>query len=303
MGAQSTSTHPIDRASEHLEEHPLLAADLALLALGSTRGHRSVEETRHFLDILASAVMAASSCSPDSDEDPVTGMFAERACDSLATAALLRLLVLDEDVFTDDERLRPAIGLFDRLLEARLYGTAGVAKKDQPYVKRAKLRSAVSEHETALQAHVDSLGSLDALATFRQQLSQLFKGQITQVTVRPFTPGVTIQTLNEVMSAVQDVVDAGDDLALERAETAAARCRDLSAQAAAIGTAYAREILGGLAGTLQDLVASELRGRGLADPAVVTVTARPKTYPLSHLGVPIVMRLVVLNEGPGQPAT
>jgi hypothetical protein len=245
--------HPIDRAHERLTHQPLLAADLALLALGATRGHRSDAETSHYLDLLATAVMAASSCPDTGHEDPVTAMLAG-TCDSLATAALLRLLVLDEDVFMDEERLRPAMGLFDRFLEARLYRSAGVAIRDQAFEKRAKLRNAVSEHEAAMQAHVDSLGSLDALAPFRQQLSKFFKDQITQVTVRPFTPGVTIQTLNEVLTAVQALVEAGDDQILERADSASARCRELSVQAAEIGTAYARELVGGLAGTLQDLV-------------------------------------------------
>lgn len=300
MAVEHPSTHPIDRARESLTHHPLLAADLALLALGATRGHRSDAETTHYLDILATAVMAANSCPDAGHEDPVTAMLTEGGCDSLATAALLRLLVLDEDVFADNDRLRPAIGLFDRVLEARLYRSAGVAVKDQAFEKRAKLRNAVAEHEIALQAHVDSLGSLDALAPFRQQLSKLFKDQITQVTVRPFTPGVTIQTLNEVLTAVQAVVEAPDAQVLERAEAAAARCQELSAQAAQIGTAYARGLAGGLAATLQDLVGGELRGRGLADPAAVTVAARPKTYPLGHVGVVVVLRLDVANEGRGQ---
>jgi hypothetical protein len=299
VAVEHTSVHPIDRARENLGHHPLLAADLALLALGATRGHRSDTETGLYLDVLATAIIAANSCPDAGREDPVTAMLSEGTCDSLATAALLRLLVLDEDVFTDDERLRPAIALFDRVLDARLYASAGTAIKDQAFEKRAKLRNAVAEHEIAFQAHVDSLGSLDALASFRQQLSQLFKDQVTQVTVRPFIPGVTIQTLNEVLTAVQAVVEAGNDQVLERAEAASRRCRLLSAQAAEIGTAYARGLVGGLAATLQDLVAGELRGRGLADPATVSVAARPKTYPLGHAGAPVVLRLVVANEGPG----
>jgi len=300
VGVKHTDAHPIDRARENLAQRPLVAADLSLLALGATRGHRSGAETSHYLDLLARAVMSASSCAEGDSDDPVTAMLSEGSCDSLATAALLRLLVLDEDVFTDDERLRSTIGLFDRVLEARLYRSAGIALKDQAFEKRAKLRNAVAGHELALQAHVDSLGSLDALAPFRQQLSKLFKDQIAQVTVRPFTPAITIQTLNEVLTAVQAVVEAGDDQVLERAEDASARCRRLSAEATDIGTAYARDLVGGLAGTLQDLVGRELRGRGLADPATVTAAARPKMYPLGHLGAPVVLRLDIANEGPGQ---
>ncbi len=293
-------THPIDRAEQVIAGDPLLAADLALLALGATRGHRSEPETEHYLDVLAQAVMAASSCPVQDGQDVVEGMLAEGKCDHLACAALLRLLVLDEAVFTDDPRLRGAIALFDRVVAGRLYKVANISGKTQAYEKRAGLRNVMAHHETALQAHVDSLGSLDALAAFRQQLSKLFKDQVTQLAVQPFIPGITIQTLNEVLMAVQVVADADDTGALEAADTVIARCALLSTDAETLGTVYARMLLANLAATLAELVRNDVRRRGLADPAGVRTEAVEKRHPLAHAGAVLLLRLNVVNDGPGQ---
>jgi hypothetical protein len=298
MSVEGVNAHPIDRAQSCIGEQPLLAADLALIALGTTKGYRSEPETQHYLEVLARAVVGASSCPEPGSGDPVKAMFEHGRCDSLACASLLRLLVLDEDVFVE-ERVRPAIALFDRVLAARLYKSIGLTARSQAFDKRARLRNAVDEHERAIQAHVDSLGSLAALAPFRQQLSSLFKDQLSQLVLRPFLPRVTIQTLNEVLGAVQAVTDAGDDEILERAETALARCGELSAGAAETGTSYARSLVGALSGTLQDLVRTEVRARGLADPASITVLAQAKAYPLAHVGSSVILRLDIVNDGPG----
>jgi hypothetical protein len=300
MSASGDTTHPIDRAEHLVTTDPLLAADLSLVALGNTRGHRSPPETQHYLEVLAQAVMTASSCNITAEADVVDAMLSDGKCDHLACAALLRLLVLDEDVFTDDPRLLNAIALFDRVLGGRLYKGANIVGKTQAFEKRAALRNMVAQHEVALQNHIDSLGSLDALAAFRQQLSKLFKDQVTQLAVQPFIPGITIQTLNEVLAAVQTVASADDGLALEASETALVRCDTLSVAAASLGTVYARTLLGGLSATLSALVRNDVRRRGLADPASVQVEAVEKRYPLGHLTAALVIRLDVINDGPGQ---
>src|SRR5436309_338071 len=143
MTAETELAHPIDRAERLISSDPLFATDLALTALGATSGHRSEPETQHYLEVLARAVMTASGCSAQSGRDPVEAMLAEGKCDHLACAALLRLLVLDEDVFTRDSRLRGTIALFDRVLAGRLYKAANVSTKSQAYEKRAGLRNVV----------------------------------------------------------------------------------------------------------------------------------------------------------------
>jgi hypothetical protein len=300
MTASSDVTHPIDRAQRLLTSDPLLAADLSLVALGNTRGHRSPPETEHYLEILSQAVMAASSCAVVAESNVVEAMLAEGKCDHLACAALLRLLVLDEGVFTEDTRLLGTIALFDRVAGGRLYKAANIVGKTQAFEKRAALRNIVASHETALQNHIDSLGSLDALAAFRQQLSKLFKDQVTQLAVQPFLPGITIQTLNEVLAAVQAVANADEATALDASDAALGRCNALSTSAASLGTVYARTLLGGLSATLSALVRADVRRRGLADPASVRVEAVEKRYPFTHVGAGLVIRLDVINDGPGQ---
>ena len=91
--------HPIERAERLIDGQPILALDWALRAFGDTRGHRSDPDTVHYLDVMGAAVLRASGITLDSDEPPLDRMFREPVCDALATAALLRLLVLDDDVF------------------------------------------------------------------------------------------------------------------------------------------------------------------------------------------------------------
>ncbi len=301
MTTESSSLHPIDRAQQRLADGaPLAAVDLALQALGVTRGHRSSSETEHYLDVLAEGVSNASSCSAEPGRDVVEAMLSERRCDHLACAALLRLLVFDEDAFTDDPRLRGAIALFDRVLAGRLYQLANISAKTQAFEKRSALRNVVERHEVALQSHIESLGSMDALAAFRQQLSKLFRDQITQLVVQPFIPGITIQTLNEVLTVVQGVADADDAVVLEAADSAVARCDQLYADAAERATVYAQTLLAGLASTLTVLVRDDVRRRGLADPASVHAAVVEKRYPLGYEGAGILLRLDVVNDGPGQ---
>lgn len=147
MTADTEPAHPIDRAEGLIDTNPLLATDLALTALGTTSGHRSDPETQHYLELLSRAVMAASACTIEAGRDPVEAMLAEGRCDHLACAALLRLLVLDEDVFSRDPRLRGTIALFDRVAAGRLYKAANVSTKSQAYEKRAGLRNLVAQHE------------------------------------------------------------------------------------------------------------------------------------------------------------
>ena len=81
LAVDGIEAHPIDSAKAHLAEQPLLAADQVLAALGATRGHRSVLETQHALDVLARAVIAASSCAHADSDDPVRTMLVEGGCD------------------------------------------------------------------------------------------------------------------------------------------------------------------------------------------------------------------------------
>jgi hypothetical protein len=292
--------HPIERAEALVASEPLLAVDAAVIALGSTQGHRSEQETAHYLDVLARAVLATRpDAFSDGGADPVSTMLAERKCDAISCAALLRLLVVDDAAF-EDPRLRAANALFDRTLAGRLYRSLDLTEKAQAFAKRDRLRTHVANHETALLAHLDSLGSLDALQAFRQQFSKLFKDQTTQVAFVPFLPaGLTIQTFNEVLTAVQHAAHAEDEVLLETARLADQRCHDLAAQADTVPTVYSKSVVRHLAQTLSSLLQHLTRSRGLADPATLSLVPVAKHYPLRHAGSPVALRLDVINDGPG----
>jgi hypothetical protein len=294
------TNNPIVSAEAELKTNPLRAVDYALHAIGLTKGHRSTSQTEHYLEVLARAILNANSCSLANEEDPVESMLSSPACDQLACAALMRLLVLDEDVFTEDQRLRSSTSLFDRTVGARLYSGLDISTKTQPFEKRAALRQSVAEHEHELIGHVDSLGSLSALAPFRQQLSKLFKDPYTQLVVWPFIPGITLHTFTEVLTAVQAVAESNDASLPANAEQATDLCTELRTQADSIGTTYAQSVLGTLGATLATLVRGEVRERGLADPAELTVSMKPKRFPLQQKGSRVLIRLEVTNHGPGQ---
>ena len=60
--------------------------------------------------------------------------------------------------------------------------------------------------------------------------------------MQPFIPGITIQTLSEILTAVQAVADADDAGVLQAAEAAVALCARLSTEAESLGTLYARTL-------------------------------------------------------------
>lgn len=295
------TAHPIERAQALIEIAPLLAADFALMAFGQTRGHRGEPETEFYTDVLGRAVLAATGVSLPAGAAPVVTMLSERGCEKLACAALLRLLVLDDSVFEDVTLRRDSIALFDRTLANRVYGQLQVTTKTQTYEKQEALRAAVLGQEAALTQHVESLRSLEALGGFRQQLNKLFQSGITVAAIRPFLPDeVTMQTLNEVLAAAQAVGAATDEDAIARASAVVATLEPLRAAIDETPTGLAHQVLGAFADRIDEAVKAQVHSRGLAEPARLRLRAPAKRYPLTAPGAPITLRLVVINDGPGQ---
>lgn len=251
---------------------------------------------------MAQAIIAAShSIIPASDEDPVSVMLADRKCDHVACAALLRLLVFDDDPFSTDRRLRGATALFDRALAKTLYPDAGIGLKDQAYAKRDGLRTLVYTHEEALIGHAKSLNSLDAMEPFRRGFGRLFGAKETRAFISPFLPeGITGQTFDELFGAVHAVANCTDASVLGRSEEVEKRCNELSEAANQVGTRYAEALILDLCGTLQQLVRGQVASAGFADPAKLVASIRPKRYPFSQPKAPVTVRIDVVNEGPGQ---
>lgn len=292
--------HPIERAIAAISSQPVVAADTTLGILAQTRGQRSAGQTALVLDVLAEAIHVAATGTRPESSAAVPAVLEGGVCDELACAALLRLLVLDEDAFGEDIRLRGATTLFDRRLGNRIYPALGLAVKQQAYEKRDGLRSAVSAHETAIQLHIDSLKSLDALPGFRQRLNKLYKDQLSVAFVHPFLPrSLTEQTLNEVIAAAQRAAEAADSELRELALTALARCDELSEMVSALPTQYATSMVDGLAVAVAKLLRELIRGRGLADPANLSIAPVEKTYPLGQEGSQTILRLRLVNDGPG----
>lgn len=297
---EAATTHPIDRAVAAIAEEPLVAVDLALRAMAVTRGYRSDGETEYDLDVLGHAVCRASGLGAASQVGGFRMMLDEAVCHELACAALLRLLALDDEALAGPG-MRGTVPLFDRVVGPRLYRGLDISTKSQTFEKVEALRSAMTRSEAALQAHIDSLGSLDALPSFRQELSRLFNDQVTQLAIRPFLPrDVTAQAIAEVFTSVQAVVDASDEELLEHADAAIAWCEGLHESVSELPTDYSRAMLGSLADKLLVLIRERVRDKGLADPAELSVRVREKRYPLSHVGRRVVLRLDVANTGAGQ---
>jgi uncharacterized protein len=302
MATTEVSQHPIERARTALEERPVLAADLALSALGATRGHRSAEETQEYLDLMARALIAASRCPvPAGDEDPLKVMLGDRKCDRLACAALLRLLVFDDDVFSEDRRLLGAPSVFDRVLAKTLYPEAGLSTKDQSFLKRDRLRTLVADHESALIEHVRSLQSMEGMKAFRPAFGKLFNSKANRSVVLPFLPeGVTTQTFDELLAAAQSIFDASDASMIAEADEVSTRCRELAEKGDGLGTWYAEVLISGFTETLERLVRQHVSDAGFSDPAELALELRPKRFPFGQTGSPVMVRLDLANKGPGQ---
>jgi hypothetical protein len=280
-------------------DQPLVAVDLALQALAITRDHRSDGETDYYLDVLGQGVCRASGLTVPT-EDAFQTMLDETVCHELACAALLRLLALDNQALAGPG-MRGTVQLFDRIAGARLYRSLDVSTKSQTFEKVEALRGAITRGEAALQAHIDSLGSIDALPNFRQELSRLLNDSLIQLAIRPFLPrDATPQALAEVLTSVQTVADASDQDLMDRADTAIARCEALVQSASELPTAYSGALLESLADKLVVLIRDRVRERGLADPADLSVKIVEKRYPLGHVGISLVVRVEVINAGAGQ---
>jgi hypothetical protein len=278
------------------------AVDLALSALGATRGHRSEKETEEYLDILARAVIAASSCPvPSGEEDPVEAMLGDRKCDRIACASLLRLLVFDDDAFSVDRRLLGAAGLFDRALAKTLYPESGLSTKNQTFVKRDRLRTLVADHEEALIEHVKSLRSIEGMNAFRPAFGKLFNSKTNRTVVLPFLPaGVTTQTFDELLARVQSIFDCSDAAMIDDAEEVSTRCRELGSEGDGLGTWYAEKLISDFTETLERLVRGHVSDAGFSDPAELSLELRAKRFPFGQTGSPVVVRADLVNEGPGQ---
>jgi hypothetical protein len=302
MSTVEPEIHPIEQAKRDLSTRPVLAIDSALAAFGVTRRQRTEQKTTAYLDVLARAVINASDVpSPKAGEDPVKAMLADRKCDRMACASLLRLLILDDEVFSNDPRLRLSTALFDRALAKSLYTETELTEKDQAFTKRDRLRTIVAGHEETLFSHVKSLGSLDALDAFRRRFGKLFGTHSTRTFVLPFLPkGVTVQNFDELLGALQAVVACSDISLIGRSETVQKRCNELKGLVEQSKTQYSRELIGALALRAETLARERVDAAGFADPAQLSIELRPKRYPFGHSKVPVAVRLNLINSGPGQ---
>src|SRR5262249_11101941 len=148
------------------------------------------------------------------------------------------LLALDDEALAG-AGIRGAMPLLDLVCGPRLYCGGCGFPKSQTFEKGEALRGAVVRSGASLPAHNASLGSLDALPAFRQELSRLFNDPLTQLAIRPFLPQkVTAQTLTEVLTAAQAVADAPDHEVLERAEAAIGQCERLHECVSELPTDY-----------------------------------------------------------------
>jgi hypothetical protein len=231
----------------------------------------------------------------------VATMLADRRCDRLACAALLRLLVFDDALFSEDRRLLGAPALFDRVVARTLYADAGLTVKDQSFQKRDRLRTLVADHEQGLIGHVRSLRSGEGMTAFRPAFGKLFNSKVNRAVVLPFLPGdVTHQTFDELLAGCAAVLECTDATMLVDAEEVGERCRELAAEGEVLGTFYADELMVGFTETLAQLVRSHVSESGFSDPAELKLSLRAKRFPLAEPGRPVTVRLDLVNHGRGQ---
>lgn len=297
----SNVEHPIDRAERLIAVSPVVALDLALIALAQTREHRSEPDTGHYLEVVARAILTATSPSINaSGADPLATVFADHRCDRYAAAALLRLTVLDDTVFDNRQLSHGAIPLFDRVAGPRVYDRIGLSAKSQTFEKIDGLRTAIEDHEVAFQSHIQSLNALAALSTFRQRLFQILKDSYTTLCIGPFLPPtITQQALSELLGSVESCAEAADDVAMLAFDDANRLLDGADDVTDRFPTSYCVELFGTLDAKLRNLIRADVGRRGLADPAALSFRVRPKCHPMHAAGLPLKLRLDVTNSGKG----
>ena len=139
------------------------------------------------------------------------------------------------------------------------------------------------------------------MESFRRGFGKLFSAKATRVLVAPFLPeGITSQTFDELLKAVNGVAECTDVSVISRSEEVEKRCNELSDAATELGTNYSESLILDLLATLQRLVRSQVAAAGFADPAHLSVAVRPKRYPFSHPQAPVTVRIDITNKGAGQ---
>jgi hypothetical protein len=227
-------------------------------------------------------------------------MLDDKKCDRLACATLLRLLSFDDDAFSD-QRLRGSTALFDRVLAKTLYAEADLKDNSQTFEKRDRLRTRIVEHEQALTTLVKSLSSIDGINSFRPSFGKLLNSKPSRAYVLPFLPeGVTTQTFEELLTAVQAISSSSDAEMIEDADRFYGRCAELTEAAESLGSHYSELLVIDFTDTLQTLVRAHVAAAGFSDPAHLSFQLRAKRYPFNQVGNPITVRLDLVNEGPGQ---
>jgi hypothetical protein len=284
-----------------LNSRPLKSIDLVLAELAK---HSSNSNLRlGLLALMAKAILKAEQV-PETQwgDNAIKGLFDQNLSQQnqrFTAICLLRLLSVADDCFDDGTLRVHAFDLFDARLED-LYKSLKIDPRDQTFEKRSTLKGVTLQVEQEMAQLLGSLTELHQVPGFRQELMKKLNCPLGKSILGPFLPAQLLAIrLNGVFTALQEYQAEPGLRKVEAFTTAQNLLKEYAEEAEHHGTQYSREILGNLTQKLKAIIESDFHGSPLSNPASVQVRRSLKKYPFSADGNPVLLQLVIDNQGPG----
>jgi hypothetical protein len=281
---------------------PLRAIDLALSHLGT--GSPEKNEKR-CLRLLLKAALAAQG-RPISDTDDVYDIIfhpelgpGERR---FVAVCLARALSGAPNLFLEPALRNRTFLLLDAALPD-IYKELKIDARRQTHEKEAALAAYVRGAEHDFEELLSSIdrpndGRWESITQARAELQRLLRkyGPLVNHFLSKSLTGAPLESL---FSVVKDYLNADESTSLHAYDHATAALRAYSAEAAALGTTYARLICERLSAVLTSICENKFELSGAGKEARITARASEKRYPLSSPQRQVNLSFTIENEGPG----
>lgn len=259
----------------------------------------SAASNRQFAELVMRCIGQQSE-----QEDPLRALFQVSATgtqrDFMVSCILRYLSVAETNVESDRELAIQVYKLLDEVIPESVYRRLGIDKSAQRYVKQKHLPDLARQTEERLGKLMESPTGLSSVAVMRQSLMAELNSDLGKLLLAPWMPDVSLDVqLKEVFDAVGEYQAANETNILGSYEAAMDRLREFSDMAHGWGTTYSTRLLGGVAGTLLELLASDRKRNPLFQPARIEIRASDKKYPLTAAGRDFDIVLKVSNVGKG----
>jgi hypothetical protein len=266
-----------------------------------------LEQQEELFGRLCDAILRASlgeNYRPNTN--PVQALFnkaSDKRARKLGAVTLLRLLAANDSLFGRQDFRVKSFQLFDEELVNDIYPQLGLDTRQQPFEKMGTLKSVAPSIEAEIGASVNSLETIQGLASYRHKIMRIIHSPKFKTFVCLFLPPSLLESrLDELFRSLEEYLSlqyTDPEVSLGQAEVSQKLIEKYIAESENFGTKYSIDLLGGLGRKLLALLKQDIALNPLTMPANVSVRAADKKYPLESTGLSFNLKVVIENEGPG----